>query len=216
MQVYARVSSTEPSPGNSFSRWWSRAKPLLGTQGVLGDISTCTSLPFSSARGAREDGRQGLCSWLGLPGRPGQQTCRQPKRSSSNRAWQPTSKWECHSLIRTWPYLPGQSLGCDHPGNSKALLEQADTHTHTHTHTRTQSTANAKPPPTFNENKSLDILSSQFFTDLIIQISAFFGLFKEREEWLISLNGIIECHNCFLHFCTNVWVKLCTLSSPTV
>ena len=93
---------------------------------------------------------------------------------------------------------------------------RASGHTHTHTHTHTHSTANAKPPPTFNENKSLDILSSQFFTDLIIQISAFFGLFKEREEWLISLNGIIECHNCFLHFCTNVWVKLCTLSPPTV
>ena len=43
-----------------------------------------------------------------------------------------------------------------------------------------------------------------------------FGLFKEQDEWLISLNGIIECHNCFLHFHTNVCVKLHTLSlSPS-
>ena len=51
---------------------------------------------------------------------------------------------------------------------------------------------------TFNENKSLDILSSQFFTDLIIQISAFFGLFKEREEWLKRMVGKSENIRLFL------------------
>lgn len=57
---------------------------LLGMERAIGAISTSTSFHLVSARGPREDGRQDLCSGPGLPGRPGQQTCRQPKRSSGS------------------------------------------------------------------------------------------------------------------------------------
>lgn len=35
------------------------SKSLFGTERATGDVSTYTSLPLSTARGAREDGRQG-------------------------------------------------------------------------------------------------------------------------------------------------------------
>lgn len=57
---------------------------VLEMERAIGAISTSTSFPLVSARGPREDGRRDLCSGPGLPRRPGQQTCRQPKRSSGS------------------------------------------------------------------------------------------------------------------------------------
>lgn len=88
-QLYSYASSVDLPPGNTTSIDNDQGPKIpLGNSRALRDVPTSTSLslPFSSARGAREDGRQGLHSWAGLPGLPGQQTCRQPKRSSSSGA----------------------------------------------------------------------------------------------------------------------------------